>query len=123
MTCSLVLVCALILKDRDSIFSPSTNNQRTKVRKEASPSTLVSCELRVVTANQKEGYNRGWEWFQPSYKTNMEGVSQKKKTKKKKKKKERKKERKKGVFLRASMEQWDKAIFVLFCGIYSMPIT
>ena len=51
----------------------------------------------------------------------MEGVSQKKK---KKKQKKRKKERKKkGVFLRASMEQWDKAIFVLFCGIYSMPIT
>ena len=50
----------------------------------------------------------------------MEGVSQKKK---KKQKKKRKKERKKGVFLRASMEQWDKAIFVLFCGIYSMPIT
>ena len=49
----------------------------------------------------------------------MEGVSQKNK----KKQKKRKKERKKGVFLRASMEQWDKAIFVLFCGIYSMPIT
>ena len=113
MTCSLVLVCALILKDRDSIFSPSTNNQRTKVRKEASPSTLVSCELRVVTANQKEGYNRGWEWFKPSYKTNMEGVSQKNK---KNKKKERKKERKKECFWGLQWNNGTKQFLFCFVG-------